>query len=227
MPVDEASASPEITRRLHRREGEGRAPGRARAAMGGFAKERYAQAKAKAEEALKLVALSIAGVVRGRRSPARASPRGPDRAGAGDRAFLRVPGRAGGDGDLRRLHREGRRRFTLVNFVDFFRTDLFLRSFWNSLYVSAMAVVGASVLALPLAYITSRFTFRGTALIQTLGFLPLIMPPSSARWRCSCSSAATAGSICCSTTGSASRSRSWRASTASSSCSRSTTFRSS
>ena len=67
--------------------------------------------------------------------------------------------------------------FTLVNFVDFFRTDLFLRSFWNSLYVSAMAVVGASMLALPLAYITSRFAFRGTVLIQTLGFLPLIMPP--------------------------------------------------
>ena len=40
-----------------------------------------------------------------------------------------------------------------------------------------MAVVGASILALPLAYITSRFAFRGTALIQTLGFLPLIMPP--------------------------------------------------
>ena len=40
-----------------------------------------------------------------------------------------------------------------------------------------MAVVCASVLALPLAYITSRFTFRGTVLIQTLGFLPLIMPP--------------------------------------------------
>ena len=67
--------------------------------------------------------------------------------------------------------------FTLVNFLDFFRTDLFLRSFWNSLYVSAMAVVGASVLALPLAYITSRVAFRGTVLIQTLGFLPLIMPP--------------------------------------------------
>jgi iron(III) transport system permease protein len=67
--------------------------------------------------------------------------------------------------------------FTLVNFVDFFRTDLFVRSFWNSFYVSAMAVLGASMLALPLAYITSRFAFRGTMLIQTLGFLPLIMPP--------------------------------------------------
>jgi iron(III) transport system permease protein len=67
--------------------------------------------------------------------------------------------------------------FTLANFVDFFRTDLFIRSFWNSLYVSGMAVVGASMLAMPLAYFTSRFTFRGAGLIQILGFLPLIMPP--------------------------------------------------
>ena len=72
---------------------------------------------------------------------------------------------------------KGGTAFTLVNFLDFVRTDLFVRSFWNSLYVSAMAVVCASILALPLAYITSRFTFRGTVLIQTLGFLPLIMPP--------------------------------------------------
>lgn len=67
--------------------------------------------------------------------------------------------------------------FTLVNFLDFARTDLFVRSFWNSFYVSAMAVVLASLFALPLAYITTRFEFRGAALIQTLGFLPLIMPP--------------------------------------------------
>lgn len=67
--------------------------------------------------------------------------------------------------------------FTFANFIDFFRTDLFIRSFWNSFYVSAMAVVGASILAMPLAYFTSRFAFRGTGLIQILGFLPLIMPP--------------------------------------------------
>ena len=66
---------------------------------------------------------------------------------------------------------------TLVNFLDFARTDLFVRSFWNSVYVSAMTVVWASVLALPLAYLTTRFEFRGAALVQTLGFLPLIMPP--------------------------------------------------
>jgi iron(III) transport system permease protein len=67
--------------------------------------------------------------------------------------------------------------FTLVNFADFARTDLFVRSLWNSLYVSAMAVALASVLALPLAYLTTRFEFRGAMIVQTLGFLPLIMPP--------------------------------------------------
>jgi iron(III) transport system permease protein len=72
---------------------------------------------------------------------------------------------------------KGTGSFTLLNFVDFVRTDLFVRSFWNSFYVSAMAVVLASIFALPLATITSRFEFRGSALIQTLGFLPLIMPP--------------------------------------------------
>lgn len=67
--------------------------------------------------------------------------------------------------------------FTLVNFIDFFQTDIFIRSFWNSFYVSAMSVVLATIFALPLAYITSRFEFRGAMLIQTLGIIPLIMPP--------------------------------------------------
>ena len=72
---------------------------------------------------------------------------------------------------------KGTGAFTLVNFADFLRTDLFVRSFWNSVYVSAASVVLASVLAVPLATLTTRFEFRGALLIQTLGFLPLIMPP--------------------------------------------------
>lgn len=66
---------------------------------------------------------------------------------------------------------------TLVNFIDFFRTELFIRSFYNSFYVAGMSVVLATIFALPLAYITSRFEFRGAILIQTLGIIPLIMPP--------------------------------------------------
>lgn len=67
--------------------------------------------------------------------------------------------------------------FTLLNFYDFFNNDLFLRSTWNSIWVAMMTVAWASAIALPLAYITTRFEFRGALLIQTLGFLPLVMPP--------------------------------------------------
>jgi iron(III) transport system permease protein len=72
---------------------------------------------------------------------------------------------------------KGTGSFTLINFADFLRTELFIRSFWNSVYVASMAVILASVFALPLAALTTRFVFPGAALIQTLGFLPLIMPP--------------------------------------------------
>jgi iron(III) transport system permease protein len=40
-----------------------------------------------------------------------------------------------------------------------------------------MSVVLATAIALPLAYITTRFNFGGSSLIQSLGFIPLIMPP--------------------------------------------------
>ena len=66
---------------------------------------------------------------------------------------------------------------TLINFVDFFRTSLFQESFLNSLYVASMSVLLASVISIPLAYFTTRFNFGGAVLIQTLGIIPLIMPP--------------------------------------------------
>ena len=66
---------------------------------------------------------------------------------------------------------------TLENFGDFFNSSLFRQSFFNSFYVSALSVVVATVIALPLAYITTRFNFSGSILIQSLGFIPLIMPP--------------------------------------------------
>ncbi len=67
--------------------------------------------------------------------------------------------------------------FTLLNFKDFFNTALFRESFWNSLYVGGMSVVVASLFSMPLAYFTSRFEFRGAIIIQSLGIIPLIMPP--------------------------------------------------
>ena len=67
--------------------------------------------------------------------------------------------------------------FTLSHVVSFFGISLMRESFWNSLYVAGMSVVFSSLIAIPLAYFTVRFRFRGAALIQTLGVLPLIMPP--------------------------------------------------
>jgi len=66
---------------------------------------------------------------------------------------------------------------TLSHFSSFFALSLMRESFWNSLYVATLSVVFASLIALPLAYFTVRFAFRGALLIQTLGILPLIMPP--------------------------------------------------
>ncbi len=66
---------------------------------------------------------------------------------------------------------------TIINFVDFFNTSLFRESFFNSFYVAAMSVIIATAIAVPLAYFTTRFNFGGAILIQTLGIVPLIMPP--------------------------------------------------
>ena len=66
---------------------------------------------------------------------------------------------------------------TLSHFGAFFGISLMQESFWNSLIVALASVFFASLIALPLAYLTIRFDFRGALLVQTLGVLPLIMPP--------------------------------------------------
>ncbi|MBE2261645.1 MAG: iron ABC transporter permease [Burkholderiaceae bacterium] len=66
---------------------------------------------------------------------------------------------------------------TFGHFGNFFGQTLLRESFLNSLTVALASVFFASVIAIPLAYLTVRFEFRGALLIQTLGVLPLIMPP--------------------------------------------------
>lgn len=66
---------------------------------------------------------------------------------------------------------------TVGHFANFFAQTVFRESFLNSLWVSLWSVFFASLIAIPLAYFTVRFEFRGALLIQTLGVLPLIMPP--------------------------------------------------
>ena len=72
---------------------------------------------------------------------------------------------------------DGAGGLTLSHFATFFHISLMHESFWNSLYVGVWSVAIATLIAVPLAYFTVRFEFRGSAIIQTLGVLPLIMPP--------------------------------------------------
>ncbi len=72
---------------------------------------------------------------------------------------------------------DGDGTFTLGHFSAFFSQGLMREAFFNSLYVAVMSTLFAALIAVPLAYFTVRFEFRGAILIQTLGVLPLIMPP--------------------------------------------------
>ena len=66
---------------------------------------------------------------------------------------------------------------TMGHFGAFFNQPLMQEAFFNSLYVAGWSALLASLIAVPLAYFTVRFDFRGALIIQTLGVLPLIMPP--------------------------------------------------
>ena len=72
---------------------------------------------------------------------------------------------------------DGDGSFTLGHFGAFFSQGLMREAFFNSLYVAVMSSLFAALIAVPLAYFTVRFDFRGAILIQTLSVLPLIMPP--------------------------------------------------
>src|SRR5688572_19215900 len=67
--------------------------------------------------------------------------------------------------------------FTFAHFATFFQISLMRESFWNSLYTLSLHDALPIFIAIPLAYFTVRFRFRGAIAIQTLGVLPLIMPP--------------------------------------------------
>jgi len=71
---------------------------------------------------------------------------------------------------------DGHGGFTLAHFAAFAEISLMRESFANSLYVAGLTVAFATLVAVPLAYLTVRFQFRGAVLIQTLGVLPLVMP---------------------------------------------------
>jgi len=72
---------------------------------------------------------------------------------------------------------DGQGGFTLGHISAFLSISLMREAFVNSVIVATGSVLLATAIAVPLAYLTVRFDFRGAALVQTLGVLPLVMPP--------------------------------------------------
>lgn len=66
---------------------------------------------------------------------------------------------------------------TLLHFINFIRRPLFRESLWNSLLSGLLVVFFGSLMAVPLAYFSARYEFRGKILFQTLATLPLVIPP--------------------------------------------------
>src|SRR6266545_745738 len=72
---------------------------------------------------------------------------------------------------------DGEGGLTLVHFANFFRRPLFRESLWNSLVAGLLVVFCGSLIAVPLAYLSVRYDFKGKILVNTLSTLPLVIPP--------------------------------------------------
>lgn len=72
---------------------------------------------------------------------------------------------------------DGEGGLTMVHFANFFRRPLFRESLWNSFVAGLLVVFFGSLLAVPLAYLSVRYDFKGKILVNTLATLPLVIPP--------------------------------------------------
>ena len=68
-------------------------------------------------------------------------------------------------------------RFSLTFFRSAFANPITQQAILNSFVLAAVVTVLTAVLALPLAFVTVRYTFPGRALLTGLLLVPMIMPP--------------------------------------------------
>jgi iron(III) transport system permease protein len=67
--------------------------------------------------------------------------------------------------------------FTLGNFADFFRLKYYFSTLGNSLNVSVVATIAATLIGVPLAYIMTRYNIFGKKLFNILVIMSLMSPP--------------------------------------------------
>lgn len=66
---------------------------------------------------------------------------------------------------------------TLAHYGRFLETPSELRALWNSLWISALSVVFAGLIGVPLAFLFSRYDFPGRQVLGALVSLPVLLPP--------------------------------------------------
>ncbi len=67
--------------------------------------------------------------------------------------------------------------FTLEYITEVFLNELYREGLWNSFIIAVWTTLGSLVIALPLAVCYVRFAFPGRALLNSLVFMPMILPP--------------------------------------------------
>ena len=68
-------------------------------------------------------------------------------------------------------------RFTLDNFLGFFRDGFYLLALWKSLILGVATVVASSIIGIAVAFLLVRYDFRGRGLFGYLTLIPIISPP--------------------------------------------------
>ena len=68
-------------------------------------------------------------------------------------------------------------KFGIGNYVTFFSTPYYTQALVNSFVVSIGGTLGSILLGVPLAFFTTRYRIRGTAMLSTLATLALLTPP--------------------------------------------------
>ena len=67
--------------------------------------------------------------------------------------------------------------FTLEYFPLLFENELYTSSLWNSLWIGVATTILATVVALPLAIITTKYDFPFKGILSGLILVPMVMPP--------------------------------------------------
>ncbi len=66
--------------------------------------------------------------------------------------------------------------FSFKNYIEFFKDTYYLKTFWNTLVLSALVLLTTSVFGIPLAYILARYRQKGKTVFTALILLPIVLP---------------------------------------------------